>query len=81
LVTLEKAENKKQRSRRFGGFIGGIIFGGLIMLSYFIKASLSEFYSADKLTLLLILLGCGSLGAVVGDEVVEKIGAWFSWLG
>jgi hypothetical protein len=65
---------------RLGGFMGGFIFGLLILFTYYIKVSPSEFYSASKITLYLILLGCGALGALVGDKIIEKLIGWLSWL-
>ncbi|MDD3294836.1 MAG: hypothetical protein PHG20_09150 [Geobacteraceae bacterium] len=77
----EKKNCECLNSRRFGGFAGGVIFGGLLMLVYFLGISPSEFYNASKLTLLLILLGCGIFGAIIGEKAMEKVAAWLSWLG
>ena len=60
--------------------MGGFIFGLLILFAYYIKVSPSEFHNTSKITLCLILLGCGALGALVGDKIIEKIIAWLSWL-
>jgi hypothetical protein len=65
---------------RLGGFMGGFIFGLLILFAYYIKVSPSEFYNASKITLCLILLSCGALGALVGNKIIEKLIAWLSWL-
>lgn len=77
----EKKDCKCRNHGRFGGFVIGIIFGGLLMLVYFLGASRSEFYDASKLTLLLILLGSGIFGAIIGDKAMEKVAAWLSWFG
>jgi len=74
--------NCKGRNRTlFGGFFGGLIFGGLLMLVYFLDISPSEFYSASKLSLLLILFGCGFFGAIIGEKAMVKVAAWLSWFG
>jgi hypothetical protein len=67
--------------RRVGGFILGIMFGGLLMLAYYLGASPSEFFAANKLTLILILIGCGIFGAIIGEKAMEKVAAWLSWFG
>lgn len=79
--TNEKNNHECSNRGRFGGFLGGLIFGGLLMLVYFLGSSPSEFYHANKLTLLLILLGCGIFGAIIGDRAMEKVAAWLSWFG
>ncbi len=63
------------------GFWGGIILGVLGIFSYYIKESPSAFYESSKIFLLFILLGCGLLGALVGEKIMEKILSWFSWFG
>jgi len=85
---VNKAEERSEKKNcdccnrgRFGGFVGGVIFGGLLILVYFLGISPSQFYNASKLTLLLILLGCGIFGAIIGEKAMEKVGAWLSWLG
>jgi hypothetical protein len=76
----EEQKSSKRSGQRFGGFILGMIFGGLTMLAYFLKASPSEFHAANKMILFLTLLGCGGIGALVGPNAMEKIGEWLSWL-
>lgn len=83
-IDEERSEKKNCECRnggRFGGFVGGVIFGGLLMLVYFLGTSPSEFYDASKLILLLILLGCGIFGAIIGQKAMEKVAAWLSWFG
>lgn len=70
----------KPIGQRFAGFILGMIFSGLVMLAYFLIASPSEFYAANKMILFLTLLGCGGFGALVGPNAMEKVGEWLSWL-
>ena len=76
----EKPKRSKRSGQRIGGFILGVIFGGLTILAYFLKASPSEFHAANKMILLFALLGCGGIGALVGPNAMEKIGEWLSWL-
>jgi len=81
---INSAEEKippTSNGRRVGGFILGIIFGGLLMLAYFLRASPSEFFATNKLTLILILIGCGIFGAIIGEKAMEKVAAWLSWFG
>ncbi len=82
--TINSEEEKspsKSSGKRIGGFILGIIFGGLLMLGYFMPASSSEFFAASKVTLILILIGCGFFGAIIGEKAMEKVAAWLSWFG
>ncbi len=77
----EETYASKTSGRRIGGFLLGAIFGGLLMVAYFMGAAPSEFYAASKVKLLLILIGCGIFGAVVGEKATEKVAAWLSWFG
>jgi hypothetical protein len=76
----EEPKRRKQSGQRVAGFILGLIFGGLTILTYFLKASPSEFYATNKMILFLVLLGCGGFGALVGPGAMEKVGEWLSWI-
>ncbi len=80
-INSEKEGLSKICVRRIDGFIVGIVIGGLFMLVYFLGASPSTFYAVSKVTLLLILIGCGIFGAIFGDKAVGKMAEWLIWFG
>ncbi|MDD5104016.1 MAG: hypothetical protein PHC49_00220 [Desulfuromonadaceae bacterium] len=38
-----------------------------------------EFQRTSKISLALVLLASGVLGALVGEKFMEKLGEWFKW--
>ena len=76
----EEPKRRKRSGQRIAGFILGLIFGGLTILAYFLKASPSEFYAANRLIIFVVLVGCGVFGALIGPNAMEKAGEWLFWL-
>jgi hypothetical protein len=80
ITGIDTPKRDRRSGQRVAGFVCGILFGGLTMIAYFLKASPAEFYAANKMLLLLALFGCGVFGAFLGPDVMTKVGELLSWL-